>query len=432
MIVPKGKSLRPVQENSLGRLLNTKGNVFLCDKPGDGKTVTTICYMNAKKIKRALIVCKTSGVEVWRRHLDEWHLGKPVVYEYKPQEPVFMADIVIVNYHWLSYKQCAAELINHFRYDLCVLDEPHIIRTANSTRAKNLFVKNGICSKAKRTIAITGTLLFNKPIGLYPLLRGLTPRAIWGYDKHRYGMQFCGGRFDGQQEQYVYDGATNIPVLRRMLDDYIIESGEDTPDDNLAPPEVVYLYQDGKVSELLKTFDETFKPEKFKRAKEDEDVEVATLRRELGESKIDQSIGLLKLEILKYSKVLIFAYHREVVKELHRRLIYFCEGEYLIGGMPKKKARESIDLFQLADGPRFLVASVTAFNDTITLTATRRPVFVEISYIWNENYQAIMRTRPMLQDKQVRPLFIMYKGSFDERMLEINFNNKKVQKEFNK
>jgi len=433
---PVGFEYDPHQIEAVDYIHKTPGNIFLCDEMGMGKTVTAIGYLNYIKCKNVLIIPKKSGVAVWTNHLNDWHVMKPKVIEYHPDEPFFEADILIAHYHWFQYKECAAEILKYFRYKILIMDEPHTLRHAGSLRAKHLYCKNGIVNTAEKTIAATGTPLFNRVMGMYPLLKGLRPEVIDGMTRHQFGLTYCGG-YEGPDGKWVYNGASNVERLASKMERscMIRRTEADTPSGlpPLLSPKIVYLKQTKERKQLveeIENFDGNFKPDK--NIYNDDNEELATLRRKLGESKVYQSACFILKEVRKVKHLVVFAYHRSVIKELHRLLSKYVTCIKLIGGMSHKKAASEIKRFQSWAKEKYIIviASVTAFSDTITLTNSRRPIFVELSYIWNENKQAIKRLHRRGQPFSVQPLFLIFKDSFDMRKLKINFEKIKTDDEF--
>lgn len=437
-LCPSTQTLDPDQVKGAYYIAKTQGNIFLCDDMGKGKTVTAIAYMNLVKETKVLIIPKAKGVPVWKKHLKTWHLHNPKIVVYHPDSPeIFEADILIAHYHWLSYQECAREIRDHFFYNLCILDEPHTVRKISSQRAKFLFLKNGICKKAKKTIAVTGTPLFNRPIGMYPLLKGLRPDVIEGMNRHQFGMKYCGGFMD-KDGTFNYNGASNIDQLARKMESVCMlrRKGEDNL---LQWPRIGYI-EKTKIGTSLdrvlgQVFDNNFKANKNPFT--EEGVEIATLRRMVGEEKVEPIgyyiQGLALNPEQKTCKILLFVYHisvgRNLVEYLHDRE-GGCILNFIHGGSSSKYSEQAIDDFQNKNHRQILIATIGTLGDTVTLTKATHLIFGELSYIWEENFQAMKRVARRGRDKPVKPVFIIHRNSFDERILKINFDKLKTSMKF--
>lgn len=442
LLCPKNKTLDKHQIQGAYYIRDTQGNIFLCDDMGKGKTVTSIAFMNLEKITKVLIVAKAKGGEVWKSHLRDWHILKPKISIYHPDATFFHTDILIVNYHWLSYKECAREIKEHFYYTHIFLDEIHTIRKGSAQRGRFLFSKNGICNRAKKVVALTGTPLFNKVMGMYPMLKGLRPDIIDDMNRHKFGMKYCGGFMD-RDCTWNYNGASNVGLLKKKLEATcmlrrLTQEKELPP---LDPPVIKYLKNTKeavKLDTLLATvFDKNFTPNT--KAFNDSSNEISTQRRIVGEAKVPgvahhvRDITLNGWYKRSSSKILIFAYHISVIKELHKHLAEMNSSfivDSLTGQSLPKKVNDVINRFQNLKKRQILIASIGAFGDTITLTAATQLIFAEISYVWKENLQAIKRVHRRGRKKPVRPIFIAQENSFDDLILKINLKKLKTALKF--
>jgi SWI/SNF-related matrix-associated actin-dependent regulator of chromatin subfamily A-like protein 1 len=143
--------------------------------------------------------------------------------------------------------------------------------------------------------------------------------------------------------------------------------------------------------------------------------DVLASRRYLGLSKVPPIVELIKEEFnaKAYEKIVLFAWHRDVIRFLEALLKEF-NPLLLYGGTPAIKRDKIIQDFQTKAKFKIFIGQVKAAGVAINLTASCEVAFVESSWTPADNVQAAMRVHRIGQDKPVRVRFFSVADSTDE------------------
>jgi SNF2 family DNA or RNA helicase len=195
------------------------GGALLALDMGCGKSLTAIAVIisNPDKIKKVLIVCPNSVVNVWpeqfKRHtnanvviaaLNAVALGKKVSVEKKKEiaaQTLKIAEIqkkqgiIIINYESLWREPFASWTLSA-GFDMALLDEQHRIKASGGKTTK-------FCEKLGRVVpyrlGLTGTPLPNSPQDVYGQFRFLDT-GIFGTSFTKFRSTYCEmGGFQGHQ-----------------------------------------------------------------------------------------------------------------------------------------------------------------------------------------------------------------------------------------
>lgn len=148
---------------------------------------------------------------------------------------------------------------------------------------------------------------------------------------------------------------------------------------------------------------------------------ISTIRKWNGMQKIDAVYELAcnALDTNEINKLVIFAIHRDVLMELHRRLKKKYPTVLLFGGTPPEKRGTLVKKFQENHHCRVFLGQVVAAGTTINLTAARDVWFVEASWVPSENAQAAMRCHRIGQRKSVFVKFFALENSLDQKVIDV-------------
>ena len=148
------------------------------------------------------------------------------------------------------------------------------------------------------------------------------------------------------------------------------------------------------------------------------DTAVATVRRELGLMKIAPTILWVQERLASTNKILLFAWHRDVIAGLERGLREFAPVVVTGNSTPNARALAVQD-FQSDPGTRVFIGQILAAGTAITLTAANEVGIVEPSWVPGENVQAIARAHRLGQRDMVLASFLYLPGTLDERIMRV-------------
>jgi SNF2 family DNA or RNA helicase len=204
--LPPGRELWSFQKATLDYLLARGGGID-GDQPGLGKTPTAIAFCNHKEAVRVLVICPASVRIQWGERIREWstipHVKVSVMLKVKDGiHPT-------ANYQVLSYdaarNPAIIRAIAKQEWDVLICDEAHKMKNIEALTTRAVLGNNrgeyqhgdikmpAIAKYCKHKLALTGTLLLNRPSECYVLFRHFDHEAIdflsEGDFKERYNRQ---------------------------------------------------------------------------------------------------------------------------------------------------------------------------------------------------------------------------------------------------
>lgn len=326
---------------------------------------------------------------------------------------------------------------------LVIVDEAHRFKNSDAKRTMALFggkKKQGLVDLFERQIYMSGTPMPNRPVELFPVLNKAAPECIDFMNFFEYGRKYCGGH----KNQYGWDfsGATNMQELSRRIKNperaFMLRQKKSLL--NLPPKiEEVFVVSDNMSTRLVK-FDQAVREACGSSDPDDSDIKaailenagleewelhVATYRRLLGMEKAEPSIEYIKSLLTETEEnVLVFAYHKDVIKKLVEGLHQFkplvATGETSI-----QERHDTVKEFQNSKDRRLFIGNYIAAGIGFTLTKATRVIFVEFDWVPGVNEQASDRAHRIGQNESVLVQYVVYKDSIDKAVIDSLLNKKR-------
>jgi SNF2 family DNA or RNA helicase len=324
------------------------------------------------------------------------------------------------------------QLVQIMPFKWLIVDEAHRYKTEDAQRTLALLgddKNDGITDYAERTVLLSGTPFPNgRPIELYPLLSSIAPESILHRSTEEYWKEFCGGksntRYEGGRPIVHRDlqGSSNLRQLRRELrrkfmvrhlkKDCLKELGPKTR-------QIIFLNEGGIG---IKAFEKELLQNKSFEELIGEDYtlgDIASYRREVGQMKQLAALTIIKdklRDIGDDEKIVVSAYHVEIVDFLHRHLKEY--GALKIrGGMTVEEKQAVVTAFQSNKSYRVIVGNTLSMGLGNTLTKASYLISVEPEWTHGTNEQMEDRIHRISQDKHVTCIYLVLRNSLDERML---------------
>lgn len=386
---------------------------LLGDKMGLGKTPQAIVAAEMAGARRMAVVCPAIGRLNWAREVDQWS--------------VYGLDLKAQSYDMLTRHQPLREEIAAWKPDVLVIDEGHYLKERDSGRTKAIYGPwcrgDGLAQHAGAVWVLSGTLTPNYAHELFPHLRALFPDTLPGTGSFAdFLTQYCYWERGSHGLKVLSNKTQNLPHLRGLLQPHLLRR---TPDQVLPDlPEVLYgelaieaddalrelreMERTIEVQELLHRLDDT-------EDLPDSDPHIASYRKACGMAKAKPLAAMVfdELASQQYDKIVIFAYHRDVIGILMQELRAF-EPRVIMGGMSDKAVAEAYTSFQEKPRVQVLVGQINACSTSITLTRSSQVLFAEQSWVPSDNEQAIYRLRRIGQKRQILSRMAFLAGSIDE------------------
>ena len=407
---------------------------ILGDDQGLGKTAQMVHLAGILKqteaLKHCLVICgkaslKNNWVADIQKHsnLDSYVLGtrylKRTGKPYIGSIPDRLADLkkpikeffIITNIETIRDKKIAEALqSSKLGIDMIVMDEAHVCKDPTSQQGKNLLK----LTKAKRRIALTGTLIMNSPLDAYvPMKWTGNETATYTYFKNRYCV------FDSFRRGQII-GYKNLDLLHQQLADCMLRR---TKKEKLNLPPKIYSYDIVDMTDKQAIVYENIKDEisdeidrvpvkSFNAMALSLRLRQATAWTGIVSSTIQESAKLNRLDDLleeitaQGDKAIVFSVFKETVKVMEERY-----KKYGVLSLPEYKV---------------LVGTWQKMGTGHTLTAANYVIFVDTPWTDADFQQCVDRAYRIGTTKTVNVITLVTKDTFDERVQEIVESKKSI------
>ena len=399
--VSPGLSLRPYQVEAVQFLIHRNGRGLVGDEMGVGKTCSGLGYFLAERRKRpVLVVCKATAKGVWADHIRDWLGERFHVIRGQSLYELPDADWYIINYDILSWRdrdqlreekakkaaakeagepfKTRAEMVGWYKALMniplqgVIGDEIQMISNPDALMSK-AFAK--LAKHSPVFIPLSGTPIRNRPADFFTVLNLLAPEEF--PNRWKYLHKYCGPKHNGFG--WEFKGSSNEDELHERIKPLMIRRLKEDVMKDLPPKQRIIIPMELSPIEVeaYNELDEEFMEWIRGHA-------ASPLEAEKFLSRLKQKIYLMKREsVLQWirdyiesgQKLVVFAYHRKVLEDLHAQ--FDREGVLLYGGTSEIDRQTCIKRFQNDDDIRLFFGQTNAAGDSITLTAAAATAFVE-------------------------------------------------------
>lgn len=402
--------LFPYQEAD-AKWLSSRCYALLASEPGTGKTPIAIRACDLIGAERILILCPAIARMNWWR---EWTKFSPraglfsVLLTSNGTWPITTG--IICSYD-LATRPRVATWLASVNWEVMILDESHYLKDRKAIRTR--LCLGGLTAHYRW--ALSGTPARNHAGDLYPVLVGFRRYAgdYWSFIR-----RYCKTVETPFGVKIV--GSKNVEELKTLMAPILLRRRKDEVLTQLPALLVTDVSVEGTPPPMT-----TMERALFKAATDEDSFLFAmeqckTNRRLCGLAKVwpVADIVIEELEADHYEKIVLFAWHVDVVRVLAKAFEPF-HPIVLYGETPAKERDGLIEAFQTKPDVRVAVCNITTAGTAITLTAASEVGFVEASYVPSDNAQAAMRVHRIGQTKPVRVRFFNLADSVDEQVQKI-------------
>jgi SNF2 family DNA or RNA helicase len=396
--------LYPFQTTGVGWLMRNR-RAYLADDMGLGKTVQVVVAATRLGIKRLRVICPAVAVPVWHEHFLEWGPGIDK----------------IGGWQVISYDMYIRQNDRLAPVEMTILDEAQYCKETTSKRAKAALTA---ANRSQWAWLLSGTPMPNHPGEMYAPLRAVWPdllREVGIQNEADYREMFCVMRRT-RYGMKCLPVARNPGVLRGFLERIMLRRRIDEVGLQLPPIRWhrVPLDIDPFVTQLA--IAQRLDPEEMHRLRQEvtmdvlpKGIHVSKARRVLGKLKAEPAARIIagELQDNAYKKIVVLAYHHDVLDVLQAKLTPFgCVR--LDGKTPPAKRREHVKIFQQDRGPRVFLGQLEAAGVALTLTAAHEVAQVEQLWSPAKNEQAVKRVHRIGQKDNVRVRVFVAPESVDD------------------
>lgn len=275
----------------------------------------------------------------------------------------------------------------------------------------------------------TGTPVSKKAEDLYSILRlcGVENKNVWSF-KGRYCVFDSFGSINGYQ---------NLPELKDKLDVIMIRRPKELLHLEKPIPEYMALRMEPKQNKFYLSCLLQLKSELkgTKAITSSMMTKILRLRQITSNPMLlDSDAPSIKEEILidlvnsaaeRNEKSVVFTIY---VDEVNRLVEKFkdLKPAHIIGAMTSKKAQDEVDRFQDDPSCKVMVGSLMACKESYDMWAAKNVFFLDLSYNWSDNEQAVARVWRRGQKDIVNIYYLYCEGTIDEAVFSILIRDKKL------
>jgi len=418
--------------------INRNNNrAILADRAGLGKTLTTLTAIHNMHKYPTLVVCIKPGLYVWENELKKWFNQGSVIYTGTPkQRQSILQEIkdtnpkfVITNY---SFFDEIIKLLTPFHFKTLVFDEYHMYGLLNRKTKMYESVKR-VANVVPHIILITGTPMRQTVADFYPALSIIDPKTFKSF--WRYVDQYCVKIKDiyGYRIERL---PQNRKIFREMLSKYMIRRDGDAqlpPKTRIPVPvemskQQMVMYQQLQ-EEMILDYDGNLILTPNEMSKILRCRQLLVSPEILGINAPSGGIDVL-IDIVKDEEepVIIFTPFRQATYIIDKKLKSYIKDikTFIIhGGMTNQQLSDAQRGFQSLDTKNKAVICTIMSGASMTLTDAKVAIFLGYEWGADANNQAEARIHRVTQDRPVRCLYLLYKNTPDEKIIQ-RLNDKQM------
>lgn len=437
--LPPGRELWSFQKATLDYLLRRKGGID-GDQPGLGKTPTAIAYCNEREAQRVLVICPASVRIQWGERIREW----TTIPNVKVSVMLKVKDGIhpTAHYQVLSYdaarNPAIIRAISKYQWDVLICDEAHKMKNIEALTTRAILGNTrgeyqhgdikvpAIAKHCREHLALTGTLLLNRPSEAYVLFRFFDWEAIDFASedkfKERYNRQADMKTLEGKRFKLESTSLEN-ELQNRLRVNVLARHEKKDVLKFMKPPRfsIVRCEENGTVKGALDA--EGLLGLDIEEIQTTKDFEIlghiAAVRRLMGIALAPQ-IAEYAADFLDGSdeKLCIFAWHLEVLDIFEQELSRF--GTVRIDGRKSANARQkAVDDFIGDAHTRVFIGNIQSAGTGLDglQKVCSRCYLAEPDWVPAQNEQAVSRLDRIGQRDIVSAEIFVAPGSISEKIL---------------
>lgn len=437
--LPPGKELWDYQKATLDYLLARKGGID-GDQPGLGKTPTAIAYCNEREAQRVLVIVPASVRLQWAERIKEWS----TIPLCKVSTMLKVKDGIhpTANYQIISYdaarNPAIIRAISKYQWDVLICDEAHKMKNIDALTTRAVLGNSrgeyqhgehkmkAIAGYCREHLALTGTLLLNRPSECYVLFRFFDWEAIdfMSEDqfKERYNRQADMKTIEGKRFK-LESTSLELELQNRLRVHVLARHEKKDVLKFMKPPRysIVRCEENGAIRDALDA--EGMLGLSIDEIQTTKDFEIlghiAEARRLMGIALAPQVIDYAT-DFLDGSdeKLVIFGWHLDVLAMLNDGLSKF--GTVVVHGGKSPTARQkAVDDFVCRDNVRVFIGNIQAAGTGLDglQKVCSRCYLAEPDWVPAQNEQAVSRLDRFGQENLVNAEIFVAPGSISEKIL---------------
>lgn len=401
--------IRSYQEEAIQFILSRNCRAMLGLPMGAGKSlIFSVTMAHYHEDKPWLIVVPASLKITIDKEIKKWTRMRGMV-----AYSTFKASSVRKNHEYIVCNyDILAKLVDELKGNICgiIADEAHYLANSESKRTKAF---QAIAKGLSKVVFISGTLLKNRPVEMYPMLN-MTDPAYWN-NKGLYHQKYCGPRI-GYMGSMVYDGATNLDDLHKRVKPWLFYKSLEEILPDLPPIQDMFYEVETMDKEFLRINAEI---QELIASGNYDKADLLVRMGELARSAFFQKRTAFYEMVDDYlaesdEKVVLVGVHKTVIADMVEK--YDCD--FISGSVPSHNRNAIIERFHASD-KKVLVLQLESASTGFSILCSRTMFFGELNYAYSTYTQMKARVRRMntVADKCLYYHFVC--GEVEERMVSL-------------
>lgn len=441
LTVPHGLKIDPYdyQKEGIAYSLIHK-RCILGDQPGLGKTCQAIGTVTIAKAYPCLVICPASLKINWQREFKKFAGKQALILDDKNRSSwqrfyeARCCDIYITNYESLK-KFFVLNIKSDTRFTMrsiafdprislfrsVIIDESHKCKSTKTQQSK--FVE-GICKEKEFILELTGTPVVNDNTDLIQQLKIMGRLEDFGGYSH-FVKRYCDGPKRASNLKELNWRLWKTCFFRREKAKVLTQ----LPDKTRQYLEVdittrlEYQRAENDLISYLRNYKKADDEKIAKSLRGEVMVKMGILKDISARGKIKQAAEFIHDVIDGGEKLIVFAYLKDVVKELKK---LFPKAVTVTGDDNAMQKQYSIDQFQDNPDCKLIILNYKSGGTGLTLTAASRVAFVEFPWTFSDCEQAEDRAHRNGQKNNVNCYYFLGKETIDEYMYKIIQSKKNI------
>lgn len=413
----------PYQRTGVRKIEEFNGRALLADEMGLGKTFQALLWaVKHPELTPIVIVCPASLKYNWQREAKmHFQLRSEVLEGRKPYSThgfVKHRNILILNYDileaWLPF-------LHYIKPGLIIADECHYLSNPKAKRTKAF---RRLAASCPHVIALSGTPLVSKPSELWPVLNILRPDVKIFKNYHPFCVRYCYQAIyrghiryrGGKRLKELHDILSNTCMVRRLKQDVI----KDLPSKmrTMVPLPLSSIREYDKAVKDFFTWlaMQRLGNSKVKKARRNEEIVKQGYLIRLAAKLKMKAVHEWLDNFLQESdgKIIVFARHRDVIEELHKR--YENLSLRMDGSIKGRKRDNAVLQFNKDPKIRMMITNIGEGWDG---RAASTVAMVEFGWTPAYHLQREDRTHRIGTKQSVMCYYLFAKGTIEDKLLKI-------------
>lgn len=403
------------------KFLKDRQFAMLGDAPGVGKTGQAIIAANDLKLVKDTLIVVPSTVKIqWQKALLDWADLSSVIIN-TGRDIIPQKRIVLISYELISSPRILAQLLK-MRFRLIIFDEAHKLKSPEAKRSVTALGRSFLLPRAVRIWFLTGTPIKNRTVDFFIILKTCAAKVLGAYNTYlKFVYRYCGA-YKGKYGLDV-SGASHTEELHEQIKPFMLRREKREVLTEL-PPRVITKV-DLPCSPAVKRIIEEEELQTIEQAGERDPAlfqlgEQVRIRKALAKYKVPVSVKYIEDLLESEEKIVVFFYHKEVLREL-RRHFEKVPSVFVDGSVHPNKRSGIVEDFRVRKDLRLFFGQMEACGEGIDglQAACSTCVFVEPSWSHTDIEQCIGRLERSGQRNDVNVHILVIEDTIESRMMDV-------------